>query len=240
MGETDWGGNWVLFWWVKPCSVNLSSNLLLMGGAVSFLWLHLTPNYDGDYEDNGDLQKVPCTHCCTQCLRPWSRPLPTHTSAEHSWTYMGMSESVCCGVTAPFSWVLVHTGFVCALQESVSPALCNFWWFYGGVNGNLLQESLCHSQACCIQSPCPCGRPLLTHTSAGDTQTFKGRTDSLDGFSGCTQGFVWALQAYLAGMGFDSKCNFALPTILLGLLLCPWMWGIFLWWWCWWLFSSKL
>ena len=27
-------------------------------------------------------------------------------------------------------------------------------------------------------------------------------------------------------MGFDSKCNFALPTILLGLLLCPWAWSI--------------
>ena len=23
MGETDWGGNWVLFWWAGPCSVNL-------------------------------------------------------------------------------------------------------------------------------------------------------------------------------------------------------------------------
>ena len=22
MGEIDWGGNWVLFWWVGPCSVN--------------------------------------------------------------------------------------------------------------------------------------------------------------------------------------------------------------------------
>ena len=27
-------------------------------------------------------------------------------------------------------------------------------------------------------------------------------------------------------MGFDSKHEFAPPTILLGLLLCPWMWGI--------------
>ena len=41
----------------------------------------------------------------------------------------------------------------------------------------------------------------------------------------CTR-FVWALLASLAGMGFDSKCKFALPTILLGLLLCPWTWGI--------------
>ena len=28
-------------------------------------------------------------------------------------------------------------------------------------------------------------------------------------------------------MGLDSKCNFAPPTVLLGLLLCPWNWGIF-------------
>ena len=44
-------------------------------------------------------------------------------------------------------------------------------------------------------------------------------------------------------MGFDSKCDFAPPTFLLGLLLCPWMWVGF--WWdptfsCQWLFSSEL
>ena len=38
MGETDWGGKWVLFWWAGPCSVNLSSNFLLIGGAVLFTW----------------------------------------------------------------------------------------------------------------------------------------------------------------------------------------------------------
>ena len=27
-------GDWVLFWWAGPCSVNLYSNFLLMGGAV--------------------------------------------------------------------------------------------------------------------------------------------------------------------------------------------------------------
>ena len=30
-----------------------------------------------------------------------------------------------------------------------------------------------------------------------------------------------------AGMGFDSKCDFIPLTIILGLLLCPWMCGIF-------------
>ena len=54
-------------------------------------------------------------------------------------------------------------------QESVSPLLCKFWRLYGGVNGDLLQEGLRHTQVCCTQSPC--GRPLLTRTSPGDTQT---------------------------------------------------------------------
>ena len=60
---------------------------------------------------------------------------------------------------------------VCALQESVSPVPCKFWWLYGGVNGDLLQEGLCHTQVYCTQSPCPCSSPLLTCTSSGDTPT---------------------------------------------------------------------
>ena len=38
--------------------------------------------------------------------------------------------------------------------------------------------------------------------------------------------FVWALWGFLVGMGFNSKCKFTPPTIFLGLLLCPWTWGI--------------
>ena len=37
-------------------------------------------------------------------------------------------------------------GYVCVLQESISPVLCKFWQLYGGVNGDLLQEGLCHTQ----------------------------------------------------------------------------------------------
>ena len=78
-------------------------------------------------------------------------------------------------------------GSVCALQESVSPVLCKFW-LYGVVNGNLLQEGLCHTQIYCTQSPCPCGSPLLTCTSSRDTQT--QFCLSLCGVSGtwCAQG----------------------------------------------------
>ena len=51
------------------------------------------------------------------------------------------------------------------------PVLWKFWRLYGGVNGDLLQEGLCHTRVCCTQSTGLCGRPLLTHTFAGDTQT---------------------------------------------------------------------
>ena len=126
----------------------------------------------GGNEDNGNLlQKVPCTHCYTQCSLPCSRLLPTHACTGDSWTLTGKSGSVSCGVTVPFSWVLVHTRFCLSPPSVCFPVLCKFWQLYVGVNGDLLQEGLCHTQVCCTQSTCPCSRPLLTRTSTGDTQT---------------------------------------------------------------------
>ena len=90
-------------------------------GCVPSLLFKLRPNYGGGDDDIGDLlQKVPCTHCCTQCPQPCSRPLLTHASTRDSWTLTGKFVSVSCGVSAPFSWVLIAQAFVCALQESVS------------------------------------------------------------------------------------------------------------------------
>ena len=70
--------------------------------------------------------------------------------------------------------------------------------------------------------------------------------NSLCGVSGswCSQDLVWALRASLADTGFDSKHGFTPLTILLGCLLCPWIWGIFFWWdrtfSCQWLFDSEV
>ena len=100
-----------------------------------------------------------------------SRPSPTHTSAGDSWTLTGKSGAVSCGVTAPFFCVLVHTRFRLCPQRVCFPVLCKFWWLYGGINGDLLQEGLYHTQIYCTQSPCLCISPLLTCTSTGDTQT---------------------------------------------------------------------
>ena len=82
----------------------------------------------------------------------------------------GLSQSLVGSLLlSPGSWCA--QGFVCALQESVSPVLCKFWWLYCGVNSDFLQEVLCHTQVYCTQSPCPGHSPLLTYTSIGDTQT---------------------------------------------------------------------
>ena len=107
-------------------------------------------------------------HSCRQCTNPAAgqrQPMPPPETPGHSFTCLGQS-LLGSLLLSPGSWCA--QGFVCALQESVSPVLCKFWQLYGGVNGNLLQEDLCHTHT---QSPCPCSRQLPTRTSTGDTQT---------------------------------------------------------------------
>ena len=152
--------------------------------------IYLRPNYGGGHEDNGNLlQKAPCMDCYTQCPQPCSRPLPTHASTADSWTLLGKSGSVSCGVSAPFFWVLVCTRFCLCLPRVCFIVLCKFWWFCGGVNRDLLHEGFYHNQVCGTQSLCPCSSPMLTHTSTGDTQAHFFL--SLYGVSGscCAQGF---------------------------------------------------
>ena len=96
------------------------------------------------------------------------QPTPPLESPGHSWACLGQF-LVWSLLLSPGSWCT--QGFVGALQVFVSPIPCKFCWFLGGVNGDLFQEGLCHTQVCSTQSPWPCGRPLLTRTSTGDTQT---------------------------------------------------------------------
>ena len=95
-------------------------------GCVLSLLFDLRSNYGGGNEDNGFednlLQKVPCIHWCTQCAWFCSRPPPTHASARDSWTLVGKSGSVSCGVISPFSWVLVHTRFSVCPQKVCFPS----------------------------------------------------------------------------------------------------------------------
>ena len=94
----------------------------------------------------------------------------------------------------------------------------------------------CVTQTWCSQSPSPHSRSLLTRASTGDTQTLETLETLKAGLAQSLWG-LWVLVhtrlclsplSISGGMGFDSKCDFAPPTILLGILLCPWMWGIIL------------
>ena len=123
-------GNWVLFWWAGPFSVNLNSIFCWWEGLCSLPLFDLRVNYSRGNKDNVPSFKRLCTHCCIQCPWPCNRSLSTHTSTLDSWTLPGKSGSVTCGVTAPFSWVLVCTRFLYALQVSVSPVL---WKFYNQI-----------------------------------------------------------------------------------------------------------
>ena len=140
-------------------------------GCVPSLLFGLRPNYGGGDEGNGDLlQKAPCMHCCTQCPDPAAghhRPTPLPETPGHSQASLGQS-LLGSLLLSLGSWCT--QGSICALQLFISLVLCKFWQLYSGVNGDLLQEGLCHIQVYCTQSPCPHSSLLLTHTSAGDTQ----------------------------------------------------------------------
>ena len=103
-------------------------------GCVPSLFFDLRPKHGGGNEDNGNLlQKVPCTHCYTQCPKPCRRPPLTHASTRDSWTFtVNLGQSLVGSLLlSPGSWSAQHS--VCVLQESVSPVLCKFWWLYGGL-----------------------------------------------------------------------------------------------------------
>ena len=92
------------------------------------------------------------------------RPMPLLETPGHSQTSLDQSL---------MGSLLLSPGFwctrFCLCPPRVNfPVPCMFWELYGGVNGNLLQEGLCHTQVCCTQSSCPCGSPLLIHSSTGN------------------------------------------------------------------------
>ena len=131
--------------------------------------IYLDPNYGGGNEDKGDLLQG--SHAGTATLiapNPAAghlQPTPVLQAPGHSQASLGQS---LWGHYA-FSWALMHRVLLYP-PRVYFPVLCNFWQLCGGVNGDLLQEGLCHTLVCCTQSPCPCCSSLLTHTSTGDAQ----------------------------------------------------------------------
>ena len=77
--------------------------------------------------------------------------------------------------------------------------------FVGCLLGASMVGLACHSSyICCSQSPCPQGRPLLTHASAGNTQTLKGRS----GWVSCEVPGSWCAQSFVLSLpSVSDRCG---------------------------------
>ena len=87
------------------------------------------------------LQKIPCMYCYTHCPQPCSKQPPAHASTADSYIITGKSGSVSCGVTAPFSWVLVHRRFFLCPPRVFFPVLCKVWHLYGYLRSDKVMRS---------------------------------------------------------------------------------------------------
>ena len=103
-------------------------------GCVPSPLLDLRPNYGGGSEDTGTSFKR--SHASTATLSASNpaaghrQPTPLPETPGHSQANLGQSHARSL-LLSPGSWCT--QGSVCALQESVSPVLCKFWWLYGGL-----------------------------------------------------------------------------------------------------------
>ena len=147
--------------------------------------------------------------------------LPQATNDPHLlWRFPDTHRQVSCGVTVPFSWVLVNKVLLC-LQGFTSQSYVSSG---SSIVGLMATSS---RRTCSIPT---LRAPVMWQTT---TDPYLHSRYSNTGLSQSLWGpwvlvhttFVWALWASLAGMGFDSKPEFAPPTVLLGLPLCPWSWG---------------
>ena len=161
-----------------------------------------------------------------------ARSAPKPTTGHHPclhWrlldTHMQVWVSLC-GVTAPLFWVMVPTWFYLCPARVCFPVLCKFWQPYSGVNCDLLQEDICHTQVSCTQSLYPCNSPLFTCTFAGDTLT--QFCLSLCGVSGSwwAQGLFEPSEHLCQVWGLTLNIILPLLPSCWGFSFAHWMWGI--------------
>ena len=146
------------------------------------------------------------------------RPTPPPETPRHSWqVWVSLL-----WVTAPFSWVSVHKLLLCPLRVR-SPVLCKFWGLSGGLMATSSKSTYATPRSAAPRAPGPAAghcwpappQETLTHGSVSVSVGPPGPGVH----TACL-----SLWAPLVGMGFDSKCDFAPPTVLLGLF--PWTRGV--------------
>ena len=98
--------------------------------------------------------------------------------------------------------------------KSLFLVLCKFWWLYGGVNGDCLQEGLYHTGLLHPES-------LPLRQSTADPNLHRRHSNTVlsqslwDLWVLVHTRYVWALWTSLPDLEIGSKCDFTIPTILL-------------------------
>ena len=101
----------VAYWHLPTWGVHLS---------VSYLFAF---SYSSFHTLKARILKWFAISCPTKC--PCSKPPLTNTFTGDTWTLMESLGQSSCGVTAPFSWVLMHTRFcLCPPRVCLSPQSC--------------------------------------------------------------------------------------------------------------------
>ena len=154
MGKTDWG---------EKLSLVLMDGAMLSKSLIQFFvdgW-NCVPSLLLTWgQTTVEVMKITVTsfrrsHACTVTLSApdpaagHHPPTPLLETPGHS--QGSLSQSLV--VSLLLSPRLLCTRFCLCPPRDYFPVLCNFWQLYGGVNGDLLQEGLCHTQVCCH-----CGR----------------------------------------------------------------------------------
>ena len=109
-----------------------------------------------------------CTATLTASNHTADHP-STHASTGDSWTLTASLGQSLMGSLFLSSRSWCTQGSVCALQESLSRSCVLSDSSVMGLTATSYKRTY-YTQVCCAQSRCPCGSPLLTHTSTGDAQ----------------------------------------------------------------------
>ena len=175
MRETPCGGNWA-----GPCSVNLEFHFLLMGRAMF-------PPYCLTWDQTiVEIMKIMATSFKKSPAHTATLSAPNSEAGHicqrlldtHGQDWVSLLLDHC----SFFLGTYAHK-FLFLPSKSLFPQSCVT---SGSSVLGLMVTSSKRAYATPrldTQSPCPCSRPLLTHTSPGDTQILKGKSGSVSAVS---------------------------------------------------------
>ena len=168
------------------------------------------------------------SHACTATLSApnsgegyhWPTPpleIPGHSQESLGHCLVGSL------LLSPGAWCI--QGSICALQESISQSCISFGSSMVRLMDTSSKRAYAIRKSATPRAPVPVAVHSWLHWHRRRSDTVLSQSLWGTWVLVCTR-FIWALWATLEGMRLYSEWEFTPPTILLGLLLCPWAWGI--------------